>query len=592
MGELTSKKQATALQDHRQCAVFVCGHVCAWAVALCLAASTAAAQQTTPPTKQEPAPRPSQSSPAQAPESAKAPARITPEQAKQLFLLVDELIKFSSDETGLPVKNTVKRQLTTRTAVESYLEDKFNEDQDAKRLQRDEIVLKKFGLLDRDFALKPFLLALLKEQIEAYYDSKTKTVNMLDWVDIDEQKPVLAHELTHALQDQHSDLEKWDDQTPDDVSVDSAGDTDHLAKDEMDTARDAVAEGQATAIMMNYILKPLGKSLVKDPEVMDILKQQMNGSENSPVMARAPLLLSESMLFPYREGLSFEQDVWMDQGQAAAFSGALDHPPTSSWEIINPREYERRHVPSVPLLPDIHPLVDKLYQPYDIGQVGQLDVHILTELFGGDEASRNLSPAWNGGLYWAGQVRSAKSPAEQSSTKSLALFYLAVWRNPASAQAFAKLYSDSLGRKYSGLKEDVAAHASAPNDGRSAEQAFSTTEGPVVITTRGNLVFISESFSLDLARKLTSLVLDAQGAGEMKMAYTKQPSGATSHLRAPSLRVLSGARVGSHEAQSAASAFASQSRQPLTGDLVHFLSNCGVIKAVVDAEIRSAAHLK
>ncbi len=35
---------------------------------------------------------------------------------------------------------------------------------------------------------------------------------MLDWVDIDEQKPVLAHELTHALQDQHSDLEKWNDQ--------------------------------------------------------------------------------------------------------------------------------------------------------------------------------------------------------------------------------------------------------------------------------------------------------------------------------------------------------------------------------------------
>ena len=604
MGELTSKKQAAALQDQRQCSVFMWGQACAWALAICLAAATAAAQQTTPPAKQETAPRPSQSSPAQAPDSAKAPARITPEQAKQLFSLVDELIKFSSDETGLPVKNTVKRQLTTRTAVESYLEEKFNEDQDAKRLQRDEIVLKKFGLLDRDFALKPFLLALLKEQIEAYYDSKTKTVNMLDWVDIDEQKPVLAHELTHALQDQHSDLEKWDDQTPDDVSVDSAGDTDHLAKDEMDTARDAVAEGQATAIMMNYILKPLGKSLVKDPEVMDVLKQQMNGSENSPVMARAPLLLSESMLFPYREGLSFEQDVWMDQGKTAAFSGALDHPPTSSWEIINPREYEKHHIPSVPLLPDIHPLVDKLYQPYDIGQVGQLDVHILTELFGGDEASRNLSPAWNGGLYWAGQVRSAKSPAEQSSTKSLALFYLAAWRNPASAQAFAKLYADSLGRKYSGLKEDVAAHASAPNDGRSAEQAFSTTEGPVVITTRGNLVFISESFSLDLARKLTSLVLDAQGAGEMKMAYTQQPAGATSHLRAPSdchperaQRVEgpafcnSGARMGSHEAQSAASAFASQSRQPLTGDLVHFLSNCGVIKAVVDAEVRSAAHL-
>ncbi len=125
---------------------------------------------------------------------------------------MDELIKFSSDETGLPVKSTVKRTLTTRAAVEGYLEEKFNEDAGAKRLQRDEVVLRKFGLLDRDFELKPFLLALLKEQIEAYYDSKTKTVNILDWVDPDQQKTVMAHELTHALQDQYADLEKWDDQ--------------------------------------------------------------------------------------------------------------------------------------------------------------------------------------------------------------------------------------------------------------------------------------------------------------------------------------------------------------------------------------------
>ena len=90
-------------------------------------------------------------------------------------------------------------------------------------MQRSEIVLKKFGLLDRDFNLKPFLLALLKEQIEAYYDPKTKTVNMLDWIAVDEQKPVLAHELTHALQDQHLDLDKWSDQTPPDVSPHRAG---------------------------------------------------------------------------------------------------------------------------------------------------------------------------------------------------------------------------------------------------------------------------------------------------------------------------------------------------------------------------------
>jgi hypothetical protein len=491
--------------------------------------------------------------------------------------MVDVLQKFSSDETGLPIKSTVKRQLTTRAVVESYLEEKFNDDEGAKRLQRDEIVLKKFGMLDRDFQLKPFLLALLKEQIEAYYDSKTKTVNLLDWVDVDEQKPVLAHELTHALQDQHSDLEKWDNQTPDDVSHDAAGDQDHLAKDEMDTARDAVAEGQATAVMMDYILKPMGKSLIKDPEVLDFVRGQMTTNEDSPVMARAPLLLSESMIFPYREGLSFEQDVWMDQGQGAAFAGALDRPPTSSWEIINPRVYERKQIPVVPLLPDIHPLTDPLYEPYDIGQMGQLDVHILTELFGGDNSARDLTPAWDGGLYWAGQLHSAKTPEEQASTKSLALFYLSIWKNADSAQTFAKLYADSLGRSYSNLKS-VADDGKGPSavDG-SDEQVFSTSEGPIVITTRGKMVFVAESFPLPLARNLTRLIFDAQGTGVIRIAQLGGAVANPESARAPSFPSFSTERVGNPKAYT-----------PLTSDLVQFFANCGVMKAAVDAGLRAA----
>jgi hypothetical protein len=569
---MTSIRQRTRRRSARKSSIL------AWTLTAFLAVGTAAAQT---------APDSSQSQ-----NKAKGDSHITEQQANELFALVDDLIKFSSEESGLPVKNKVKRQLTTRDAVESYLSKKFDEDQDAKRMQRDEVVLKKFGLLDRDFALKPFLLALLKEQIEAYYDSKTKTVNMLDWVEVNEQKPVLAHELTHALQDQHSDLEKWDDQTPEDVSADSAGDTDHLARDEMDTARDAVAEGQATAVMMDYLLKPMGKSLVKDPEVLDILKEHMTGASDSPVMARAPLLLSESMLFPYREGLSFEQDVWMDQGRDAAFSGALDHPPSSTWEIINPRVYEARKSPAIPLMPDIHPLVDKIYQPYDIGQIGQLDVHIMAELFGGDQAARSLTPAWNGGFYWAGQLRSAVMTANQksggqplgyaNSTKSLAIFYYSAWKNQASAQAFAKLYTDSLGRKYSGLKEDDAAEKASSSANGEIEQVFTTNEGPVVITTRGNRVFIAESFSLDLARKLTGLILDAQGTGELKLAHNTQWTAAPVALNASWHSM-----VRNNPATDAQSRPVTGSA--LSGSMVRFLSSSGVLKVAVDgamAEIR------
>ena len=81
------------------------------AIALCLAAGTAAGAQ-------QPATAPQTNSPHAAEQVL---THITPEQASKLFSLVDELLQFSSQETGLPIKSTVKRQLTTRATVESYL---------------------------------------------------------------------------------------------------------------------------------------------------------------------------------------------------------------------------------------------------------------------------------------------------------------------------------------------------------------------------------------------------------------------------------------------------------------------------------------
>ena len=174
---------------------------------------------------------------------------ITPEQTAELFRSVNQILTFASEDSELPIKHEVKRRLITRDEVEKYIQDKLKDDKDAKKMQREEIVLKKFGFLDRDFHLQPFLVSLLKEQIAGYYDSKTKTVNLLDWVSPEEQKPVLAHELTHALQDQHIGPGQM-----------GAGRSRHnfqrrkrrkprLAIDEEGTARDAVLEGQAMAVL-------------------------------------------------------------------------------------------------------------------------------------------------------------------------------------------------------------------------------------------------------------------------------------------------------------------------------------------------------
>ncbi|HEY1808320.1 MAG TPA: hypothetical protein VGG42_07140 [Acidobacteriaceae bacterium] len=517
-----------------------------WLAAAALLATLSAAGQTAPPGSAQ---SPSQPAPA-SPSAPQAPAKvqprpqthITPAQAKELFSSVGQTLQFASDDTKLSIKHEVKPRLITRAQVEKYLLDKMKDDKDAKRMERSEIVLKKFGLIDSDFHLQSFMVKLLDEQIAAYYDSKSKTVNLLDWIAPDTQKPVLAHELTHALQDQRVGLEKWQDQTSDDVSHSYAVDRRHIATDEDDTAREAVLEGQAMAVFVDYSLAPMHKSLRSAPALIENLLDSMSDDGDSPVLERAPLLLQESLLFPYKEGLKFEATLLTDsKDPRVAYADVLDNPPDSSYQIMNPHAYEDHA--KVPLLnmPDIHPAIDAQYNPYDIGVMGELDVRILADLFGGRQLSAELTPAWDGGIYYAAQKKDAP---DKDSTSSVALFYLSQWKTPQATADFAKMYADELSKKYSSVQLD-AADATSPD-----EHIYTTNEGPVLIVTSGNDVFVSEGFDLTTARKLQLLMLGAQ----------KQSGG---------------------EIASAARASGPAPDSDLAGNLVRFMARCGLMKAAL-----------
>lgn len=520
-----------------------------WTLALSLLTAFSAGAQTTPnPPGQTPPPpgatqpqTPSQAQkPAPSANAGKPATHITPEQAKELFASIGPILQFASEDSKLPIQHRVKSKLITRAQVNKYLVSKMN-DKDAKRMERSEIVLKKFGLIDADFQLQPFLVKLLDEQIAAFYDSKTKTVNLLDWIEPDQQKPVLAHELTHALQDQRVNLDKWQNQTSDDISHNFAEDRKHVATDEDDTAREAVLEGQAMAVFVDYSLAPIHRSIRNSPELVSRLMDTMldsGDSQDDPVLSRAPLLLQESLLFPYKDGLKFEATLLGDSKSAdGAFADVLDHPPDSSYQIMNPRAYE--HDAKVPLLtmPDIHPVIDAEYNPYDIGVMGELDVRILAELFGGAQAAAELTPAWDGGIYYAAQKKSAP---DKDSTASIALLYLSQWKSPVAAADFVKMYAGELSKKYTSVRRDTSAETSPD------EQIYQTNEGPVLIVTSGKDVFVSESFDLNTARKLQLLMLGAQQGGQTDVAE----SGATP-------------------------------RFDLAGNMVHFMADCGMMKVAL-----------
>ncbi len=520
-----------------------------------------------------PAPVPGVQQPAQiAPPGTETPpeksgaqhAPLTKAQANELFKSVDDILAFVSKDTDLPIKSSVKRKLLTRDEVNKYLHEKFEEDKGTKRLERSEVVLKKFGLLDRDFQLGPFMISLLTEQVAGFYDNKTKTVNLLDWIEPDEQKPVLAHELTHALQDQKVGLTKWSEVGPDDIAKNVQEDNLHIQTDEGDTARDAVTEGQAMVVFMDYSLRPSGKTLENSPEMMDRLKESVADTSGSPVMARAPLLLQKSLLFPYSEGLSFEDAVLVKQGKDAAFGGVLENPPASTAEILHPAAYMAHTPVPVLRLPDIHPLIDAEWSPYDVGVMGEYDVEILTELFGGAQIATALTPEWNGGIYYAAQKKSAVSDAAKKSTASIGMLYYSKWKTEDSAHAFLRVYAEQLPRKYSGLVRRSKDEA----DGN--EQVYSTSEGDVLLSLSGTGVFVSEGFSLELARKLRDKIGSVQSDAPLQVA-----------------RADAGMRTVGTGRNAAADVAGGGLFDPGLS-LVRMMSSAGVMKAAIDIESAAA----
>ncbi len=432
---------------------------------------------------------PSKTSPAA---EEKDEVKITPQEAQELFHSVDEILLFDSKASGLPVKKEVKKRLTSRDEVVAYLT-KHMKDEDVKRLQRSELVLKKFGLLPRDFDLEKLMVSLLREQIAGYYDPKTKTVNLLDWVPLDQQEPVMAHELTHALQDQTINLNRWmkkgdkdlgeirKDPTPQDIE-----------DDEIDDSREAVVEGQAEAMMLEYELAPVGKSIVDSPELVETMEAQMSdGTDDSTVFKDAPIFLRESLTFPYSYGLNFIVKLMQKGGKEQAFARVLANPPHSTRQIMQPETYlSGENIPPMPVAGFKHDFKD--YTKFDIGAMGEFDVQVLIEQYAGKKLADEFAPEWRGGYYYAAKPKN--DPAAP-----LGLFYASRWSNAEKASEFAGIYARSLPTRY---KQVEALTSSEPSPAQPSPASpellhgrheWKTEEGAVVIEQKGDTVLVSES---------------------------------------------------------------------------------------------------
>jgi hypothetical protein len=443
-------------------------------------------------------PTPDQPSPADQSDkdAEKDEVKITPRQAEELFHSVDEILEFDSKQTGLPIKREIKRKLIGRDEVVSFLT-KHLDDEDTKRLRRSELVLKKFGLLPRDFNLQTFLVSLLREEVAGYYDPKTHTVNLLDWVPMEEQEPVMAHELTHALQDQSINLQKWMKKGDKDLGEIKKDPTSlDIENDETDSTREAVIEGQAQAIMFQYAIAPTGHSIANSPELVDsMVEETLTGSAGTKVFNAAPIFMKESLTFPYGYGLNFVVQVLRKSGKDKAFLGVLQNPPHTTRQIMEPQTYLSGEKIEPLRVPDFKRDF-KNYQKFDIGAMGEFDVAVLIEQYEGKPLSKKMYPEWRGGYYYAAMPKPDPG-SDKVVNGPLGLLYVSRWSTVDKAAEFAAIYARSLKERYK-KAEEVQDSAPGQNEDSKTDRlksrhTWTTEEGTVVIDEEGDTVLVSES---------------------------------------------------------------------------------------------------
>src|SRR6202049_529088 len=179
------------------------------------------------------------------------PASLPPPataQSAEFLQAADEVLVEMSKLLSLPILSPLKKSLRSREEIRAYLLQKMKEDKDADKRYADQKSMEKFGLLPKDYPLDQTLVKVLTEQVAGLYDPDSQEFFIADWTSPADERPVMSHELTNGLQDQHFHIDKWT----------------NAAKpnDDGELARDAVIEGSAMAAMLDYELA--GEGSIRD----------------------------------------------------------------------------------------------------------------------------------------------------------------------------------------------------------------------------------------------------------------------------------------------------------------------------------------
>jgi hypothetical protein len=406
----------------------------------------------------------------------------------------DEVMADMSKLLSLPVREPLKKSVRSKEEIRDYLIRNMKEDEDSAKRHADVRTLEALGLLPKDYPLEQKLIELLTDQIAGVYDPKGREFFIAASVEPAEQRVVMAHELTHALQDQSFHIEPWSKAVKD--------------NDDAGFARDAVLEGSAMVAMIDYLLRDSGTSFRDlgnfDPSLL------MGDVGGSPELNDVPLVLKDQLLFPYLAGAAFSAKVLATAGGWSGLHILFERPPASTQQIMHPDLYLRGVQPEAVQLPPMGGVVPRGWKKLDENIMGEFGFHQVFKQFLGNERADDLAATWSGDRY---------AIYEQSPEgRALMLIRVRLAGESEAARFFAG-YSELLDKRHT-TRTSVAKEPSA--------YFFDTPDGGAFIRCAGRECLLAEG--------ATRAQFDALGHA---MGWPAVPAGVAANAKGREVELVS-----------------------------------------------------
>ena len=228
------------------------------------------------------------------------------------------------------------------------------------------------------------------------------------------EEMTFAHEFSHAMQDQHYNLQSLDERAS---TMDA-----HLATL-------ALIEGDATLSMSLYAIGNLSQG-----DVDEMINRAAQWKQDDlPVNVPSPI--AKMTLFPYTAGLQFVQALFQQSNDWNLVNAAFAVPPLSTEQVMHIEKYLIE--PDVPLpigLPALGDAMGGSWREIERGVLGEFVLGLHLEQGLSQQEALKAAAGWGGDSY---------SLLVDGQGRRL-LIIRAVWDTPADAQEFFGAYAQMV----------------------------------------------------------------------------------------------------------------------------------------------------